>query len=785
MPPSLGNMLDGPASCTSMNLLGDRSRYIHIIFSVWVAILVTVQGQLSDDAIFTTGAPQWPKPGYDLQNTGKSPYKVRNSNPLAIIQFETKREIATSPAISSTGEIIFISGDNYLYCLSSEGSVRWKFMTNGSEHSPVIGPSGDICYGDQNAALTCLTSEGSLHWQFTTKGAVSTPTFTSLFAHGYILAVSSDSYLYCLTAYGSLRWKYLGNSNLEVTPVISHTGDIVLPNGGNDENSLIVCLSIDGEHKWNYTIGGLTNGLAIDSQGRVIFAHTINYSGFYITCLTSEGGLVWSIENGLIIPSAPAINPVTGDFAVATYMNTIEYYSSEGLKKWSHTAGFMLSSPIFSLDGDVLVSGGDDKKIWCLTPSGAVRWQYSVGGDTQSSPVITESGNVVFGSYDQKLWVLGESPTSLPTLAPTTSPPTVSPSLSPTKPAKIIIFGDRVVLGASSVVAVLLAVFVFVQRSLITNSSQLAEIVQSLRLSIPWASQATEALGGGGVSTDESRDSNKMMPDNSGLCSLGAVEVLLPVTLSVIAAASNLLQIYDYLTAARGSATQTDLGFFMMATRVCVVLHSSALLVLTFNREAWSMRLVPKHLHKATLWVVVGAITLVDASHIRLLPWRRSEFVDRSRGFPTFFLFKSCLLSSALSSLVQFSLSLARGVTASSLASFTLSLASFLLAITTAAVKLIAEKIQEHDESMQAEQGQLRAANDALQARVAELEAENARLGEALRERGIELLPLRPPAASVPNPLLHQSSQRLRPSVIPLWTIYDDGDKIPSPSSEI
>lgn len=727
-------------------------------------------------------APQWPKIAYDAQNSGQSPWNVNARIPIPIGHFPTGNAIETSPALLEDGSIVLGSDDKHIYCLTSDGSPRWNFSTKGQIHSsPLILPEGRIVLGSDDHRIYCLTSEGALLWNFTTGGEVWSPTFID----SRIVVASGDYNLYCLTAGGTLVWKYPIGNGLIMTPAVSHAGEIVFGDGSN----AIIWLSSDGVFLKRFALEGLAAGVAIGSGGDVCFGS----SDFNVTCLTSVGNPKWTYNIHSLVSSPPAISSVSGDVVFAALDTRVYCFSSEGRLKWAYTtaAGWLMSSPIFSLSGDVIV-GSNDGRIYSLSGSGEVNWRLTTKGPIQSSPIISASGNVICGSSDKSLWIFGESPTASPTASPTTGLPTLSPTLSPTAPARLVVFGDRVVLGASASIAAIMALWVLMRRDALTGQgSRVAAVLQCMSRTtqsgiiegsgtgtadVKQAEQPDEQCGKSqrGNQKDEEDEGGESDTEGGTLVPFGALEVLFPITLSLSTAASNMVQIHSYLSNSDGGG-QATFAAVMIAARVCVALHSITLLYLTFHRKQWSQQLVPALLHHATLWVVIGIMTIVDASHIRFLPWRGSGFAERSRGFPTHFLFKSCLLSSALSSLFQLSMSLARGVTLSSVVSFVLSLASFLLTVATAFIKLSAESMHAQSMSRKAEKGSLQVQTAALEAKVATLEAHNLLLRAALQQHGIPVPP--PDTRSVSNPLrFGRRSTRLE-----LSTIYDASfsDSIP------
>jgi hypothetical protein len=111
-----------------------------------------------------------------------------------------------------------------LYSFSPSGSLNWAYVTDGIVYStPSISPLGDvIVYGYQTNYVYCITSGGSLKWRhlLTTSGA-SNGGSPVVDANG-IIYVPSDS-LYSLYPSGSLRWVALANVNPN-TPIISSSG---------------------------------------------------------------------------------------------------------------------------------------------------------------------------------------------------------------------------------------------------------------------------------------------------------------------------------------------------------------------------------------------------------------------------------------------------------------------------------------------------------------------------------------------------------------------------------
>ena len=194
-------------------------------------------------------------------------------------------------------------------------------------------------------------------------------------------------------------------------------------------------------------------------------------------------------------------------------------------------------------------------------------------------------------------------------------------------------------------------------------------------------------------------------------------EVMISITLSVFAACSNFLQITQYF-----KTPGQNLGSYMLLARVLVVLYTAYMLQLIFRNDALKQKLAGLHLYKVTLWIVISLVAMVDSTHLRLFPWKATEFAKRSGGYPNLRLFRMGLSCTAMSGLAQLSLSAINGFPdISSIVSFSMSATSFCMTVITIVMKLTAENVHLHDQESQEEGEALRA----LEEKVALLTREN------------------------------------------------------------
>lgn len=72
--------------------------------------------------------------------------------------FKVDGKINTSPAIGSNGKVYFGSMDNKVYCVNPDGTLNWKYSTDGpiKYSSPAIGSTGTVYVGTASGTLYAI-----------------------------------------------------------------------------------------------------------------------------------------------------------------------------------------------------------------------------------------------------------------------------------------------------------------------------------------------------------------------------------------------------------------------------------------------------------------------------------------------------------------------------------------------------------------------------------------------------------------------------------------------------
>ena len=148
-------------------------------------------------------------------------------------KFETGEIIDSAAALHPNGTIIIPSGDGHIYCVDKNGKKIWAFDVTSNrtpdqftlatsywwEGNVAIGPDGNIYAGNDDFFLYSLTPEGTLRWKFRTGLFIwSAAAFDR---SGVVYAASFDGYMYALNCEdGSLIWKTDVKNPMISSPVI-------------------------------------------------------------------------------------------------------------------------------------------------------------------------------------------------------------------------------------------------------------------------------------------------------------------------------------------------------------------------------------------------------------------------------------------------------------------------------------------------------------------------------------------------------------------------------------
>ena len=308
----------------------------------------------------------WPMKGGNAMHSGDA-LVAGAGNSVGVFAYETGGQVQSSPAVGADGVVYVASGDQYLYALYPDGSLKWKYDTGGavSYSSPAVDASGVVYVGSDDAGLHAVyASDGTRKWRYETSGSTgqSSP---AVDADGVVYVGSKGGSLYAIRADGTLKWSYaVGDSEILSSPAVDDDGVVYV---GSDWDNTLHAVNGDGTSKWTFVAAGsLVQSSPVVRDGVVYFGcwnvNVLDVSLYAVDA--DDGALKWSYQ--------------TGDYASVA-----------------------ASSPAVDADGVVYV-GASLGGLYAVD-EGALKWRYATGGTVASSPVVGADGVIYVGSSDGKL----------------------------------------------------------------------------------------------------------------------------------------------------------------------------------------------------------------------------------------------------------------------------------------------------------------------------------------------------------------------------------------------
>ena len=240
-----------------------------------------------------------------------------------------------SPAVadidtSSPGsEIVIGTTGGVVFCLGSDGSLKWTFTASGELFHPAIaniddeGPPEVLIRADY---VYCLNSDGTERWSFDAGGSCHgaaglTIANMDTVGHPEILVGGGRDSLYCLNYDGTLRWSY-STGGCVTSPAVANIDEQGTPEvifGSNDGR--VYCLDSDGNFRWSTELGGFLDAVSVadvdlDWEAEIVAVGWTAAGPNMVYCLEKDGSLRWSaqlLSGGSAQVSMAAIDDINDD----------------------------------------------------------------------------------------------------------------------------------------------------------------------------------------------------------------------------------------------------------------------------------------------------------------------------------------------------------------------------------------------------------------------------------------------------------------------------------------
>lgn len=155
--------------------------------------------------------------------------------------YRTNDDNDASPVLDDEGNIYFGSDDHHVYSLNTRGEVRWSVDLDGMVRAPMaLGRDGSLLvgvFGPRPRLVSLDRESGETRWFFpvtvadTTEIGVASGPLVDV--EGNIYFGAHDDYLYALAATGELRWAFATEGDVDASPVLLRTGQLVV---GSDDH---------------------------------------------------------------------------------------------------------------------------------------------------------------------------------------------------------------------------------------------------------------------------------------------------------------------------------------------------------------------------------------------------------------------------------------------------------------------------------------------------------------------------------------------------------------------
>lgn len=315
----------------------------------------------------------------------------------------TDYDVVKSPAPLSNGTICFAAADNNLYCIYTNGNLKWAYDLITVSSSPCVGLDDVIYIGEQSADLNpinyldAINPDGTLKWQNTISDACNSKPV--LAPDGTIIYPTKGGGIYDIDGDGNEIWSASGGNGYTV-PAVDALGNVYLASGTQDMAGKITAVDSHGEMLWFQLINGMaTGGPGLSPDGKTLAVSTS--TGQIVICDTTDGSQLANIETGNEYWIGAAACNGVGFFADMT--NYISAYNLDATLRWHDgVGGRVISSPVTALDGTVYF-GSEDHSLYAMWPDGRLKWRYQTDGAITASPLVLPDGTVLVGSKDGKL----------------------------------------------------------------------------------------------------------------------------------------------------------------------------------------------------------------------------------------------------------------------------------------------------------------------------------------------------------------------------------------------
>ncbi len=143
---------------------------------------------------------------------------------------------------------------------------------------------------------------------------------------------------------------------------------------------------------------------SLDSQS--LYAATL---GGKLVAISREGQIRWSVDLGDRIYSTPLVGS-DGELYVGTDADRFISVTKQGKVRWQLDTDADADTSAVEIDQNKIIFAAG-RKIFAVDLNGVVKWTFSAKRKVFTSPALTRSGLIVFGSQDDRVYALKQDGT--------------------------------------------------------------------------------------------------------------------------------------------------------------------------------------------------------------------------------------------------------------------------------------------------------------------------------------------------------------------------------------
>ncbi len=347
----------------------------------------------------------WPLFGHDSRHTGRSPYITVDNLGGLKWKFTTDWLIETSPVIDKNNTI-YVASWNYLFAIYPNGTEKWRWNhPTLQDSSPALADDGTIYIGTNvvkksgedksgNQRLFAIHPDGTVKWSFLGSGSFNTPIIDT---EGtiYVSTFSDDGMFYAVNSNGTEKWHYNAEYFCHAPPAIAEDGSIYF----NSQKALYA-FSSDGTLKWKLD-GSFIGGPAVGDDGTIY----IPCDPSFLYALYPNGTVRWRADTEWGSWATPVIG-LDGTIYIG-YKHMFAFHSN-GTLKWvfrpDSDEWHNIDSQTYAIsaDGTIYIGTMKDNEncyLIAVNPDGTEKWREWISDwRALSSPIIAEDGTIYIGA---------------------------------------------------------------------------------------------------------------------------------------------------------------------------------------------------------------------------------------------------------------------------------------------------------------------------------------------------------------------------------------------------